>query len=96
MKKFAYIVLFFLTIIVHYLGTPILVYWITVDIFKLPQSWVIVNMLVIWLGAGLLFKGCPYTYVEQLFAHKAWGAKRTYNFTKSLLYKLIFKRLYQT
>jgi len=89
-----YAVLYYLAIAIHYLGTAILLFWIVKIKLRLSFFWLLSIWFVLWLGAGLLCGGCPYTYVEEYFAHKRWGTERTYDFSKSLLYQVVFKHIY--
>ena len=91
MSKELYVALYFFTVFVHYFVTAGLLYWIVVKKFKLSFFWLLVIWILIWLSAGLLCHGCPYTYLQEYFANKAWGTEITYNFSKSLLYRFIFK-----
>ena len=93
MPKEIYMVLYYLTIFVHYVGTAVLLYWVVFVKLKLSWAWYTLIWFVVWLSAGFLCDGCPYTYVQEWFAYKAWGVERTYDFTQSLLYQLIFKHI---
>ena len=86
-----YAVLYFFTLFVHYIVIAFLLYYFVVIKFHKPIYVMFIVWFVIWLSLGLLCNGCIFTYAEQYFAHKAWGTKETYDFTKSLLYLLIFK-----
>lgn len=80
-----------LTIVVHYVGSAALLFGVGVVKYNLPLWRLLLIGAVIWIILGLLFNGCPFTYVEQYFAYKAWGTEQTYCFNDSLLYKFIFK-----
>lgn len=95
MSKKSYILLYYLTVFVHYFVTPGLLYLVVIEKLDLSFGWFGAIWFFVWLGTGLLCNGCPYTYIEEYFAHKAWGTEKTYNFTKSMLYLLIFKHLYR-
>lgn len=93
MLKELYIVLYYLTMLVHYFATAGLLYWVVIKKLELSFGWFCTIWFFIWLGTGLLCNGCPYTYIEEYFANKACGTDKTYDFTKSMLYLLIFKHL---
>jgi len=86
-----YVILFLLTVLTHYAGTVAVLNWIVIIKLNLSFSWFCLIWFFLWLSVGLLFHGCPFTYIEEYFAHQAWGTERTYDFTKSMLYLIIFR-----
>jgi len=74
-------------------GTPVSIYLLGVKVFcwSIPLTFFVA--FVLWIVVVWLCDGCPFTYVEEYFAHKAWGDKITYDFTRSIVYKLVFRHL---
>ena len=81
--KFLYYVVLFM----HYFGIGLLVFFLIrrLGFFRAWGIW-----FVVWLGSGIVFNGCIFTYWEQYCALKAgMRAKMSYNLKESFAYKAV-------
>ena len=90
MKNTFYMLLYFLTIAIHYLGATYLIIFVK-DKYNL--SWLKISIIwfIVWFSVGILCSGCPFSYLQDWLAYKAWGCERSYNFSQSMVHKLIIK-----
>lgn len=101
-----YAALYSITRFIHYItvATLLLFIWI---IYAYSEGWQVskpiealsvsslytLTWLYTWILVVRFFNGCPFVYLEEFFAHKAWGHEQTYGFEDSFAYRIFLIHL---
>lgn len=93
MTQRAWLVVYALVLLAHYPGLVYLFYSPIPNHLGIKRDWAKVCLWFgTWLGAGLLFNGCIFSYAEQYCLVRAGEMSEiTYRLQDSLAYKLVWR-----
>ena len=91
MGEYFWVIIWLLVFTTHYLGTYLVLNWFVTKILGLKHLYqLFLVWFFIWLSVGILFNGCPFTYVQEWVEVKAgWRNEISYKFEKSTAYKFV-------